>query len=153
MKKWVAFSFIALLFFTATTNILAKPLDNLPLTKSSKQWKVQIAEPDNEDKQSNISHNPDLYNFYSMDVTNINGNNVELVRVEAYRDHPGSTSEYELFTMDSESVKATEPIFHHSNFPLYTKATKLKVFVTWTLKNDKSIDKRKFRDQFTFELQ
>ncbi|MDQ0268892.1 hypothetical protein [Cytobacillus purgationiresistens] len=149
MKKFIAISLIVLLSFSVSINTFAKTLENLPVTVSSNQWKVEIAEPDNDDPQSNKSDKPDLYNLYSLDINNIGKDNVELVRVEAYRDHPGSTSEYELFT---ESIKTAEPMFHHSNFPLFTKATRLKVIVTWIDKNDNSVHKRKFREEFIFEL-
>ncbi|NRG44216.1 hypothetical protein HRF87_05495 [Bacillus sp. CRN 9] len=153
MKKFIAILFIAVLSFSATINTYAKTLEKLPVSKTSKQWNVEINEPDNyEDPDSNKSDNPDLYNMYSMRINNIGKDKVELVRIEAYRDEPRSSVEYELFTEDYEGDKTALPMFHHSNFPLYTKAKELKVIVTWTEKNDKSKFKRKYREQFTFEL-
>lgn len=153
MKKIIIFLSVSLLSFFIPINTTANTLENLPMSKSSKQWKVEIAEPDiADDSKSNMSNKRALYNFYSMDVKNIGSDQVELVRVEAYRDHPNSTVEHELFTVDFAGEKTSQPMFHHSNFPLYIKANELKIVLIWTKKNDNSEYKRKYREQFNFEL-
>lgn len=142
---------ISLLVILTPINTLAATLEKLPSTESSKHWKVVIAKGDHEDPKLNKSDKPDLYNVYSMDIKNIGDENVKLVTVEAYRDEPNSSKEYELFTTDYREDKPFEPSFHHHNFPLYTKATELKVIVTWTDKSDKSKYQRKFREEFVFQ--
>ena len=131
-------------------NSFAETLEKLPATETSDQWEVVIGKPDTDDPNLNKSDNPDLYNVYSMVINNIsNKDNVELVRIEVYRDHPKLSKEYELFTTNYDEKNLLEPTLHHHNFPLYTKATKLKVIVTWTEKNDQS--DRRYKEQFVFK--
>ncbi|MGD6960436.1 hypothetical protein ACQCWA_22975 [Rossellomorea aquimaris] len=152
MKKFtISLLCIALLVTWAPISSLAQSLEKLPSTETSKQWEVLIGKGDHEDPKLNKSDKPGLYNIYSMDIKNIGDENVKLVRVEAYRDDPNSTKEYELFTAEYDQDKPLNSSFHHHNFPLYTKATKLKVILTWTAKSDESKYKRKFREQFVFE--
>lgn len=130
MKKLtVSLLFLTLLITLSSINSLAASLKELPATKSSEQWEVVIGKTDSHNSKANKSDRPDLYNVYSMDIKYIRDKNINLVRVEAYRDEPNSNTDYELF--------------HHHNFPIYTKAKKLKVIVTWSEKNDNS--KRKYR--------
>ncbi|WP_088087985.1 hypothetical protein [Bacillus sp. OV166] len=88
------------------------------------------------DPNLNKSTKPELYNVYSLDIKNIGDKDNKMVRVEAYRDEPNSTTQFELFTVDYEHDNLN-PSFQHQNFPLYTKATELKVIVTWTKKSEK----------------
>jgi hypothetical protein len=144
-----------LLFIIVSTMIMPKDLEaneleNLPRTLETKQWKVSVGKPDLSDKKLNKSIRPALYNVYSLDIKNIGEENIELVRVEGYKNLPKSASTfYELFTVEYDEGKPLEPSFHHSNFPLDTKATALMVSVTWKNKNN---DQRKIKEQFIFQL-
>ncbi|WP_141432464.1 hypothetical protein [Bacillus sp. 03113] len=126
---------------------LASSLGRLPSSIASDQWNVIIGKADSENQKENKSDRPDIYNVYSMDIKNIGDKNVNLVRIEAYRDEPNIKTEYELFT--TESNRLLTPSFHHNNFPLSTKATKLKVVVTWT-KEDRKNSQRKYQEEFIF---
>ncbi|USK57843.1 hypothetical protein LIS82_26865 (plasmid) [Cytobacillus solani] len=151
MKKLIIkLSFLGLLLSLAPICSYAESLEKLPATETSKQWEIVIGKPNATDPSLNKSDQPDLYNVYSMVVNNIsNKDNVELVRIEVYRDHPNSATEYELFTVDYEGEKPLKPALEHLNFPLYTKASKLKVIVTWSEKNDQT--ERKYKEQFVFK--
>lgn len=151
MKKFIISLLFTALLILAPKNSWAASLNKLPSTEYSEQWKVVIAKGDHEDPNLNKSDKPDLYNVYSMDIKNIGNENVKLVRVEAYRNEPNSTKEFELFTADYEQGESSNPSFHHSNFSLYNKATKLKVMITWTDTSDTSKYPRKFREQFIFK--
>ncbi|MGJ7912338.1 hypothetical protein [Neobacillus sp. LXY-1] len=131
-------------------NSLAATLQNLPSKESSKQWEVIVGKADSDDTKLNKSTKPDLYNVYSLNIKNIGDKDIKMVKVEAYRDEPNSTTQYELFTVDYEHNSLEKP-FHHQNFPLYTKATQLKVIVTWTKKSDKNDYPRKYSEQFVFQ--
>ncbi|MEH7384413.1 hypothetical protein V7147_03215 [Bacillus sp. JJ1521] len=150
MKKITSFLFITLLLISSVPSIgVAASLNKLSAKEVSKQWEVVVGKPDNEDPKANISDKPDLYNVYSLDIKNIGDDNIELVRVEAYRNEPNTSFEYELFTVENDAPKKNlYPSFHHTNFPLYAKATELKIVVTWTKKHDQH---RKLREQFVFK--
>jgi hypothetical protein len=126
-------------------NIFATKFEKLPMVENSEQWEVVLGKPDSHDKMANKSK-PGYFNVYSMDIKNVGDKDVNIVRVEAYRDQPNSMTEYELFTADGLSQDS----FHHMNFPLYSKAKKLNVIVTWTKISDTNAHKRKYREQFVF---
>lgn len=149
MKKLI-FSLLSTALLLTPINSLAATLDELPSTESSNQWKVVIGKPDNEPPEFNKSTKPDLYNLYSMDIENIGDKNINLIKIEVYRNEPNSTKDYELFTVEDDDIHRNDigPSFHHHNFPMYTKATKLKVILTWA---DSSKSERKFREEFVFE--
>jgi hypothetical protein len=119
--------------------------NKLSKVENSKQWEVVIGKPDSHDKMANKSK-PGYFNVYSMDIKNVGEKDVNIVRVEAYRDQPNSTTEYELFTADG----LNQDSFHHMNFPLYSKSNKLNVIVIWTKASDTNAHKRKYREQFVF---
>jgi hypothetical protein len=137
---------VVLLVTSLPINTFAASMEKLPALESSKQWNVTIGDPDSEDPKANQSK-PGYFNVYSMDIKNVGDKDVNIVRVEAYRNEPNSTTEYELFTSNGLSQDS----FHHMNFPLYINATKLNVIVTWTKKSDTSKHQRKYREQFVFE--
>ncbi|USK56363.1 hypothetical protein LIS82_07795 [Cytobacillus solani] len=149
-KLLIQISCVGLLLSLAPICSYAESLEKLPATETSEKWEIVIGKPNAKDPSLNKSDRPDLYNVYSMVINNIsNKDNVELVRIEVYRNHPNSTTEYELFTVDYEGNKPLKPAFEHHNFPLYTNASKLKVFVTWAEKDDKT--DRKYKEQFVFQ--
>jgi hypothetical protein len=141
---------LTLLVTFAPNTTLAATLENLPSTESSKQWEVIVDNADSDDPNFNKSTKPDLYNVYSMDIKNIGDENVKSLRIEAYRNDPNLKTEYELFTAEDEENKLLTPSFHH-NFPLSSKATNLKVFITWTKKSRNNIYQRKYREVFVFQ--
>jgi glycogen synthase len=132
------------------TGSQANVLENLPRTLETKNWRVVVGKPDHYDTKLNNSTRPEIYNVYSLDIVYTGDMNIELVRVEAYRNAPKSIPTlYELFTAEFSNEKPLEPSFHHSNFPLDTKSTELIVTVTWKYKNRND---RKFKEQFLFQL-
>jgi hypothetical protein len=150
MKKLKMFllSFV-LLSTMAPINTFAASLEKIPSSLSSKQWSVVIGKADSSETKNNKSK-PNVFNVYSMDIKSIGKEDVNLVRIEAYRDEPNSSPEFELFTIDP-GMKSLQPNFHHANFPLSVKASKLKVVITWTKKSDNGKYPRKYREQFLFE--
>jgi hypothetical protein len=124
-------------------NTNAANFEPLPKVEHSKQWEVVINKPDS--KVAN-KLKPVNFNVYSMHIKNVGKKDVNIVRVEAYRDQPNTTTEYELFTFDG----LNQDSFHHMNFPLYSKANQLNVIVTWTKISDTNEHKRKYREQFVF---
>ncbi|MBT2688347.1 hypothetical protein J7I93_09150 [Bacillus sp. ISL-47] len=148
MKKLKTSILIIVLSLTLVpVNSFAVSPEKLPVKMSSKQWSLQIGRPDNMNPELNRSKNPNIFNFFSMDLKNIGDKNIKLVRIEAYRDDPDVESDIELFTI--ENIESITPSFHHHNFPLLNGA-KLKVIVTWTIDN-KGQNERKFQDRFIFD--
>jgi hypothetical protein len=137
---------VVLLVTSFPVDTFAASMEKVPALESSKQWNVAIGKPDSDDPRATQSK-PGYFNVYSMDIKNVGDKDVKIVRVEAYRNEPHSTTEYELFTSDG----LNQDSFHHMNFPLPIKATKLNVIVTWTKKSDTSKHQRKYREQFVFE--
>lgn len=134
-----------LTFSFAPMNVFASSLEYLPSTEKSNQWEVIIDEP----KSDELKSKPDVYNVYSMDIKYIGNDDIKIERVEAYRDDPNLSSDFELFTenFEVEKGKAIEPSFKHQNFPISTQAKQLKVIITWTKKEDG----RRFRKEFVFK--
>jgi glycogen synthase len=151
VKKITLFLFLIIVTTMMVPNgSQANVLENLPRTLETKQWKVTVGKPDHFDQKLNKSTRPTLYNVYSLDIQNNDDENIELVRIEAYKNTPESASTlYELFTAEYDEDKPLGSSFHHSNFPLDTKATALIVSVTWQNKNN---DQRKYKEQFIFQL-
>ena len=147
IKVSIICTILSLLLFPS--NSAALSLEQLPSSKSSNEWEVVIDRPKSDDLESK----PDVYNIYSMNIEYIGNKDVKLERVEAFRDDPSLSYDIELFTVDCErDAKETnmniEPSFRHQNFPISTKATNLKVIVTWTKKVEGS---RSFRKEFIFK--
>lgn len=81
-----------LAFSFAPINASASSLGHLPSTEKSNQWEVIIDKPKSDDLKSK----PDVYNVYSMDIRYIGNEDIKIERVEAYRDDPSSSSDFEL---------------------------------------------------------
>ncbi|GIO25208.1 hypothetical protein J11TS1_37890 [Oceanobacillus sp. J11TS1] len=104
-------------------------------------------------KSEELEPKPEVYNIYSMDVTYIGDEDIKLDRVEVYRDDPSTSYDIELFTAtgDGDLViekNSEQPSIGHQNFPISTKATELKVIITWKSESDGS---RKYKEEFTFK--
>ncbi|WP_040982786.1 hypothetical protein [Oceanobacillus jeddahense] len=147
--KWMqAFMLVTILsFLVFPASGMATSLENLPSSEASDQWEVNIDTPKNNDFETK----PDIYNIFSMDIKYTGDKDIKLDRVEAYRDDPSSSYDFELFTVndDLEFEKNKEqPVFSHQNFPLSIQSTELKVIVTWSDKDDSS---RKYKEEFIFK--
>lgn len=145
IKVFLLFTTI-LSFFLFPISGMASSLDKLPSSETSDQWEVIVDKPKNND----VEPKPDTYNIYSMDVRYIGDEDIKLESVEAYRDDPNSSYDFELFTFtnegDLEIDKDNEqPLVSHQNFPLSIQATELKVIITWTGEGE---DSRKYREEF-----
>ncbi|WP_085994201.1 hypothetical protein [Oceanobacillus senegalensis] len=149
MKFIKAFIFTTILsFLLFPISGMASSLEKLPSSEKSNQWEVVIDKP----KSNEHTPKPDV-NFYSMDIKYIGDEKVKIERVEAYRDDPNSSFDFEIFTVtpDLETEKDVKSV-GHQNFPIFTQATKLKVIVTWTKEGeDSSKYKRNFREEFIFK--
>lgn len=148
MKKLLTwFTSFVLLFILIPINGIAATLDKLPSSLSSEQWKVVIGIPDADKPELNKSEHG-VFNVYSMDIKNIGKNDVNLVRVEAYRNTPHSKTEFGLFTIEDNMLPQSS--FHHHNFPLAINAKEITVIITWTKKGSNNKYERKYREQFVF---
>ncbi|GGP16406.1 hypothetical protein [Oceanobacillus neutriphilus] len=146
-KVFIFFTILSFLLFPISG--VASALEKLPSSDKTDQWEIMIDKPKNED----VEPKPDVYNMYSMDVQYIGDEDIKLERIEAYRDDPSSSYDFELFTIadtdDFEIDKnSKQPVFNHQNFPLSVQAKELKVIVTWTNKGDSD---RKYREEFIFK--
>lgn len=147
IKVFIFFTFLSFLLFPISG--IASALEKLPSSEKTDQWEILIDKPKNED----VEPKPDVYNMYSMDVQYIGDEDIKLERVEAYRDDPNSSYDFELFTVaDMDDIKfdknSKQPIFSHHNFPFSVQAKELKVIITWTNEGDSA---RKYREEFIFK--
>lgn len=143
IKVFTLSTILSILIFPLSS--IASPLDQLPSSKLSKNWEVVIDKP----KSNELPPKPNVYNLYSMDIKYISDEDIKMERVEAYRDEPGSSTDFELFTSNLGNEKnVDQQSFHHQNFPISVKANNLKVIVTWAKKDDSS---RKFKEEFIFK--
>lgn len=148
MKK---FSLFIVLFMIVSFPIEsnASSLKNIPIVEKSKQWKLSIDKAVIGDKLTKAK--PGLYNTYSLIINNIGDQKIKNVRVEAFRNEPGSKTMYELFTSEDKKVLTCYKCqYSHQNFPISVKAKVLKVDITWEkgIENDQV---RHFKETFVFE--
>ncbi|RST76174.1 hypothetical protein D4T97_005165 [Siminovitchia acidinfaciens] len=142
-KVVILSTILSILLFPLSST--ASSLDQLPSSKLSKDWEVVIDKP----KSNELKPKPDVYNIYSLDIKYIGDEAIKMERIEAYRDDPGSSVDFELFTSNLGMERnVDQQTFHHQNFPISVKATDLKVIVTWANKGDNS---RKFKEVFIFK--
>lgn len=148
MKKLITlFTSFVLLFILIPINGIAATLDKLPSSQSSEQWKVVIGEPDADKPELNKSEHG-VFNVFSLDIKNLGKDNINLVRVEAYRNDPHSKTEFGLFTFEDNMLPQSS--FHLHNFPLAMNAQEITVSITWTKKGSHNKKERKYREQFVY---
>ncbi|QSX23392.1 hypothetical protein [Priestia megaterium] len=148
MKKITLITLITSILLFVSNSIEAKALafPELPTTETSKQWTVEVSNPDNDD--------PDLaqakrgvYHTYSLNVKNV-GKDVHDVKVQLFRNEPNSNTKYGLLpTMESPQLnqKGGHPL-HVSNFGISEEATDLNIVITWKEQGEERI----YQETFTF---
>lgn len=123
----------------------AMAFNELPASKSSKQWVVKIDKPWNPNKQD-VKPKKGVYNTYSLAVKSI-GDDVENVRIESFRDEKNTRTKYGLFTIDMPKIsKDDEEPVRFANFPMSVNSNELEVTITWSKKGDD----RKYKEVFLF---
>ncbi|PEJ57166.1 hypothetical protein CN692_13515 [Bacillus sp. AFS002410] len=127
----------------------ASSLKQLPITENTNQWKLSI---DKAITGPNLTKaKPGVYNTYSLKINNIGDQKIQNVRVEAFRNEPGSKTMFELFTSEDKNVLASRKSdFHHQNFPISVKATVLEIDITWEKVLEQN-NVRHFKETFIFE--
>ncbi|PFP15730.1 hypothetical protein COJ92_21980 [Priestia megaterium] len=142
-------SLLVLMFFLmanfSALKVNAMAFNELPASKSSKQWLVKIDKPLNPNKQD-LQSKKGVYNTYSLAVESI-GEDVENVRIESFRDEKNTRTKYGLFTIDMPKIsKDDEEPVRFANFPMSVDSNKLEVTITWSKKGED----RKYKEVFTF---
>ncbi|MES5265342.1 hypothetical protein [Priestia megaterium] len=148
MRKLTLITFITSILLLVSNSIEAKALvlPELPTTETSKQWAVEINNPDN-DYPNLAQARRGVYHTYSLNVKNV-GKDVHEVKVQLFRNEPNSNTKYGLLpTMESPelSQKDGHPL-HVSNFGLSEEATDLNIVITWKEKGEE----REYQETFTF---
>lgn len=141
--------FLVLMFFLmmnfSTLKANAMAFNELPASKSSKQWLVTIDKPWNPSKQD-MKPKKGVYDTYSLAVKSI-GEDVENVKIESFRDEKNTRTKYGLFTIDMPKVSKddAEPV-RFANFPMSVNSNELEVTITWSKKGDD----KKYKEVFLF---
>ena len=148
MKKisFTAFVLASFLTFGKSMQVKALTIPKLPMTETSKQWAVEVNNPDN-DYPNLAQAKRGVYHTYSLNVKNV-GKDVHDVKVQLFRNESNSNTKYGLLpTMESPelSQKDGHPL-HVSNFGLSEKATDLNIVITWKEKGEE----REYQETFTF---
>jgi len=155
MKKAISF-FLLLLCLIAVNETYAYSPKSLPISQHSDQWKVNIDEPKNNDKNM-IQAKKDEFNTYQFSVKNVGNSEVYNVQVEVFRNEPKTKTKYELFSLKESRLASGKTGFRHTNFPVATKADVVDVIITWqehpfrSMRNGQKVESRKFKEHFVFK--
>ncbi|OOR27009.1 hypothetical protein [Bacillus wiedmannii] len=153
MKKAISF-FLLLLCLIAVNETYAYSPKSLPISQNSDQWKVNIDEPKNIDKNM-LQAKEDEFKTYQFSVKNVGNSEVYNVQVEVFRNEP--KTKYELFSRKESRLASGKTGFEHTNFPIVTKADEVDVIITWqehpfrSMRNGQKVESRKFKEHFVFK--
>lgn len=139
-------------FTTLNTNALT--FDTLPKKQTTKQWSVQLGEP--EQGKGLAKPEKGKFNTYSLEVNNI-GNDVSSIEVNMFRNEPNSKTKFSLFSCPSlegedcnqratslaKQLNDGNPL-RYKNFLLNEKATELEVEILWTQNSNRRLLKETF---------
>ncbi|MGW9018912.1 hypothetical protein [Priestia megaterium] len=148
MRKITLITLITSILLLVGNSIDAKALalPELPTTETSKQWAVEVTNPDNDDP--NLAQaKKGVYHTYSLNVKNV-GKEVHNVKVQLFRNELNSNTKFGLLpTMEPPQLnqKGGHPL-HVSNFGLSEEATDLNIVITWKEKGEE----REYQETFTF---
>ncbi|MED4003725.1 hypothetical protein [Priestia aryabhattai] len=148
MKKMTIITRVTFILLLVGNSIEAKALafPELPTKETSKQWSVEVMEPDKDDPNL-AKAKKGVYHTYSLDVKNI-GENVRDVKVQLFRNEANSIRKYGLLpTIEPPqlSQKGGHSL-HVSNFGLAETATDLNIVITWKEQGEE----RQYQETFTF---
>ena len=148
MKKAISF-FLLLLCLIVVNETYAYSPKALPISQNSDQWKVNIDEPKNNDKNM-LQAKKDEFNTYQFSVKNVGNSEVYNVQVEVFRNEPNTKTKHELFSRKESRLASGKTGFKHANFPVSTKANEVDVIITWqehpfrSMRNGQKVESRKF---------
>ncbi|PGE24984.1 hypothetical protein [Bacillus wiedmannii] len=155
MKKAISL-FLLLLCLIAVNETYAYSPKSLPISQNSDQWKVNIDEPKNIDKNM-LQAKEDEFKTYQFSVKNVGNSEVYNVQVEVFRNEPKTKTKYELFSRKESRLASGKTGFEHTNFPVATKADEVDVIITWqehpfrSMRNGQKVESRKFKEHFVFK--
>ena len=155
MKKAISF-FLLLLCLIVVNETYAYSPKALPISQNSDQWKVNIDEPKNNDKNM-LQAKKDEFNTYQFSVKNVGNSEVYNVQVEVFRNEPNTKTKHELFSRKESRLASGKTGFKHANFPVSTKANEVDVIITWqehpfhSMRNGQKVESRKFKEHFVFK--
>ncbi|PFB31646.1 hypothetical protein COJ27_07255 [Bacillus cereus] len=155
MKKAISF-FLLLLCLIAVNETYAYSPKSLPISQNSDQWKVNIDEPKNIDKNM-LQAKGDEFKTYQFSVKNVGNSEVYNVQVEVFRNEPKTKTKYELFSRKESRLASGKTGFEHTNFPVATKSNEVDVIITWqehpfhSMRNGQKVESRKFKEHFVFK--
>jgi hypothetical protein len=120
------------------------PRDNklfdIPISKSSKQWFIEIGLP----TYDKGPKNPNIFQSYGLTVKNI-GENLSGVTIEAYRDEPNLTKKAIIIAPKNIGITNKGRTFQYSNFLISNEASEFEVVISWEEEG------RKFKESFVFK--
>ncbi|MCR8930036.1 hypothetical protein NLI92_005562 [Priestia megaterium] len=148
MKRTAVTAFVLATFLTFGKSMQVKVLTipELPTTEASKQWTLEVNNPDN-DYPNLAQSKRGVYHTYCLNMKNV-GKDVHDVKVQLFRNESNLNTKYGLLpTMESPelSQKDGHPL-HVSNFGLSEEATDLNIVITWKEKGAE----REYQETFTF---
>ncbi|WP_368895496.1 hypothetical protein [Priestia megaterium] len=160
MNKWfISLVFLCMLVIGPSFQAKALTFDHLPTEQTSKQWSVQVEKAI--ESKGSVKPEKGKFHTYSLHVNNI-GDDVVSVKVNMYRNEPGSKTKYSLVgcpdekdckqnsheqTMSLAKQLNDKTPYVFQNFLLAEKATELEVEIVWTQKENPG---RPLKETFVF---
>ncbi|WP_394578541.1 hypothetical protein [Cytobacillus firmus] len=155
LRKFIG-SLVVLFLISFGTIVSAESnqLFDVPITKQSEQWKVELGEVkyDNEITRPQKGKNE----MYGLKVTNVGKKDLKNVKIDFYRGDPDSMTKYGLHTpSERQAVFKKGMDFSFSNLPISLKATELEVVISWqddpsTHADGQVVKGREYKQTFTF---
>ncbi|WP_410982385.1 hypothetical protein [Bacillus cereus] len=155
MRKIVSFSLLLLCLIIPNQASAYSP-KSLPLSQNSKQWKVNIDEVKQRDKDI-LQPKKDVFHTHHFSVQNIGKDEVYNIQVEVFRNEPNTETKYELFSLKEARLASGQTGFEHMNFPVSIKADEVDVMITWqehpfrAMRNGQKVKGRIFKEHFVFK--
>ncbi|MEI4802573.1 hypothetical protein WAZ07_14855 [Bacillus sp. FJAT-51639] len=156
MIRNITFVLFCIFYFIFNGNFIAEAavFSELPLTKASERWNVEIREAKNEPKISKAKKG--VYDVYTLNVKSLEKTAYN-VQIEVYRNDKDSSTLHEIVGSPRHNSNiSTVGEFFYSNLPVAVKAEGITIIITWqeepyhTLKDGRKIDARKHKEIFVF---
>ncbi|MDQ0089104.1 hypothetical protein J2T12_002514 [Paenibacillus anaericanus] len=127
-KKIILSAFVLLICITMNLSVYAK--SNLPITKDTGKWALELS------KSDIPSHQPDKFNSYKLTITNLNHETLD-ISLELYRPDRDRKQEM-IILMDPTRyrIKSYETVTF-INFNIANYAKEMEVVINWTDKNNR----------------
>lgn len=152
-KITILLTFLLCIIFSFNLSVKAASIKDLPMSKSSRHWEVEIVKAIEGTGLSKAI--PGKINMYGLNVKNLE-KNVYNLHVSVYRNDQHFDTLHSIIDPPVSTLEKDNE-FNLSNFPVSVKAEEIIVIITWQdepfqiLKNGEKIQARKHKELFVFK--